>query len=166
MADSTRLKVLKALTHHLEQVTVADGYNYNLDSRVFRGRAGYGGETEVPFVGLFELRPEEVIKAGDTFSKDHWYVGVQGWVNADEDHPTDPAHQLMQDVKKRLARVIAANSPMNRNPDYMLPDENGQPLLTDFEMDGGMTFTDREDPSKAAFALRLTLTIAEDLENP
>jgi hypothetical protein len=166
MADSQRLKILKALTSHLEQVTTGTGYNYTLTNQVFRGRAGYGDETDMPWVGIFELRPEEVYMAGETFSKDDWFIGVQGWVPADEKHPTDPAHALMQDVKKRLARVIAGGSPHNRNPDYMLPDETGRPMVSRFQMDGGMTFVAKENPSNAAFALRLTVTIAEDLENP
>lgn len=160
MADSRRLRILKALTTQLETVATTAGYEYDLAGKVFRGRVSYGEETVKPWVGIFELRPEEVIRAGETVNKDEWYVGVQGEVDAHAIHPTDPAHNLMADVKKAIGQVLK-DSPTNRNPNYMFGG-----LVTDIRMDGGMTFVPKENPAVAAFALRLTLVTAEDLENP
>lgn len=160
MADSKRLRILKALTSQLETVMIANGYQFDLAGKVYRGRAGFGDETPTPWVGLFELRPEDIIRAGETVNKDEWYVGLQGAVDVDEVHPTDPAHNLMADVKKALGKIVT-QSPHQRNPNYMFGG-----LLSDLRMDGGMTFVPKEEMSTAAFAMKLTLVIAEDLENP
>lgn len=39
MSDSRQLDILKALTAHLEGMTVAGGYGFNMQGLVFRGVA-------------------------------------------------------------------------------------------------------------------------------
>lgn len=160
MADSKRLRILKAITTQLETVATTAGYQHNLLGKVFRGRADYGAETPLPWVGIFELRPEEVTRAGESFNKDRWYIGIQGAIAAAEDHPTDSVHNLMADVKKAIGGVLK-DLPHQPNPSYMFGN-----LVGDLELDGGLTFTPKENPDIAVFALRLTVTLTENLENP
>lgn len=158
--DSLKLRVLKELTARFEAVSISGGFGYNLAGRVYRGRSSYGDETEVPWVGVFELRPEEVLRAGETLQKEAWYVGVQGVVKSDPVHATDPAHDLMRDLKKVIGKIARSGSPHDRNPDHMLGG-----LLVDLQVDGGMTFVPPENQARALCALRLTITLVEDLEN-
>lgn len=156
MPDSKRLRILKAVTDQIETVTVANGYQHELAGKAYRGRVAYGEESSDTWVGVFELRPEEVIRAGESVQKDKWYIGVQGVVPSNDVHPTDPAHNLMADVKMAIGQVTYT-TPIDRNENYMFGG-----LIVDLELDGGMTFVPRENAGMAVFALRLTLTVVDD----
>jgi hypothetical protein len=160
MPDSKRLRILKAVTDQIETVTEANGYQHELTGRVYRGRVAYGEESSEMWVGVFELRPEEVLRADAAVQRDQWYLGIQGVVPADDYHPTDPAHNLMADVKLALGQVTFS-TPVSRNELYMFGG-----LVADIELDGGMTFVPRENSGMAVFALRLTLTVIDDALDP
>ncbi len=111
MPDSRQLDVLKALTTHLEGMTIDGGYDYDLDGRVFRGRAMWGDEMPLPMVSILEApRPDERPSVGgheNAFRAEDWVLLVQGWVEDDIDNPTDPAYGLKANVEKRLSDIIA-----------------------------------------------------------
>src|SRR5690606_31751898 len=89
-----------------------NGYEFDLSESVFRGRSLVGADDPVPLVTLVEsLRPEPGRAAGhlDEIRRDVWPLIVQGWVDDDTDHPTDPAYQLMAAVEKRLWEVAEQN---------------------------------------------------------
>jgi hypothetical protein len=162
VADSKRLQVLKAITSQLETITIANGYQHDLDGKVHRGRPDYGNETEKPFVSLFEVRPEEnPNRADETVQKDQWIIGVQGAVIADTDHPTDPAHNLLADIKKSLAVVIRPDYPNSRNPEHMF-----QGLIVDMSVDGGICYCPQESQETAVCVVKLNIQLTENLENP
>jgi len=162
VADSKRLQVLKLLTTQLETILVANGYQFDLLGSVFRGRGGFGDETTLPCLGIFEMRPENAVRADGTVQKDDWFIAVQGYINADDEHPTDPAHNLMADVKKCLAVIMRPDTPVNRNPNYMFGG-----LIVDMMIDGGVALPPSSDTSGiATFVLKLTINIVDELENP
>lgn len=161
MADSKRLQILKAITARIESVMVANGYQFDLEGSVFRGRGGFGDESPLPCIGIFEMRPEDAVRADETIQKDDWFIAVQGYISVDEIHPTDPAHNLMADVKKALAGVLH-DSPTNRNPNYMFGN-----LINDLQIDGGVVLPPSNDEKNtAAFVLKLTVNVTDDLVNP
>lgn len=160
--DSKRLTILKAITAQLETITITNGYQHELTGKVFRGRQGYGAETQVPYVGLFEVRPEDMPdRADETIGKDVWVIGVQGTVKAHPDHPTDPAHNLMADIKMALGGIMTRGGPGMRNPNYMFGD-----LIVDMVIDGGITFVPVESPELALSVNKLVITLSENMENP
>lgn len=133
MADSYRLAVLKRLTTHLQGITPANGYEYDLSpdapfpkGKVFRGRTIFGQDDPVPLVSILESpRSDAGQFAGENGYQrsEGWGLMIQGWAADDVDNPTDPAYGLMEAVEHRLSRIIAqdASSGMAVYPDeYML----------------------------------------------
>lgn len=160
MADSKRLTILKSLTTQLEAISTTNGYTHNLTGRVFRGRGGLGSETPKPCVGIFEMRPEEAVRADEVVQKDDWFVALQGFCEPDDVHPTDPAHNLMADVKKALGNVLRPGHPSARNTNYMLGG-----LIADMTVDGGVVFPAEDGSGMAMFLLKLTLKVVDDHES-
>lgn len=165
MADSKRLQILKALTAHLETIRVANGYQHNLNGRVYRGRAVFGSETPLPCVTLMEsLNPDRnPLDAGDGLvQRDLWVLLVQGWTDSgDEDHPIDEAHNLMADVKKCLGQIMNDGPPHKPNLSYMLGG-----IIDGFRMEPGTVRPPDENSARAYFYLRVVIDVAEKLEDP
>lgn len=159
MADSKRLQILKALTAQLQTITVANGFNTDIGNRVYRGRPDFGSETDKPFIGIFEIRPEGSPLYADTdVEKDNWSLGIQGVVEAGTEHPTDPAHNLLADIKRALSIVVRRHTPVDPNP-Y----ENFGGLITGLEIDGGVTYVAAEDQSAAVCVCKLDIGLVEEL---
>lgn len=159
MADSKRLQILKALTAQLQTITVANGFTTDIGNRVYRGRPDFGSETDKPFIGIFEIRPEGSPLYADTdVEKDNWSLGIQGVVEAGSEHPTDPAHNLLADIKRALSIVVRRHTPIDPNP-Y----ENFGGLITGLEIDGGVTYVTAEDQSAAVCVCKVDIGLVEEL---
>lgn len=119
MADSYRLSVLKALTAHLETISVAGGYNFNLTGAVFRGRGRFGdGDPETMVSILENPRPDYGSRAGDGSTRSElWPLLIQAWCPDDPANPSDPVYGLLDDIERHLAKVIA-ESPATGAPLY------------------------------------------------
>lgn len=162
MADSKRLTILKAITGQLETILVANGYQHDMNGRVFRGRADFGSETDWPFVGVFEVRPDDNMnRADDSVQKDLWTLGIQGVIESDTTHPTDPAHHLLADIRKALGQVLRPDTPVAPNPLYMFGN-----LIADMTVDGGVTFNPEELQRAAVCILKLSINLVETMEDP
>lgn len=114
-----RLQVLKALTTHLEGITKANGYDYELGTSVFRGRAKYGDDDPIPMLAMLEAPtpPHPMYGAEeDAMSSEWWTILVQGWAEDDTLNPTDPAYYLMDAVEKRLSLIIAIRDDASGRP--------------------------------------------------
>lgn len=162
MADSKRLVILKALTTQLETITVTNGYQHNMSGKVFRGRADFGNETQWPFIGVFEVRPDDNMnRADESTQKDLWTLGIQGVIHSDTTHPTDPAHNLLADIRKALGQVLKPDTPVSRNPLHMFGG-----LVVDMTVDGGVTFNPEEFQGAAVCVLKVSIDLTENMENP
>ena len=160
MPDSKRLRILKALTAHLENITPANGYNHDLTGAVFRGRDQFGSKDPIPMVSILEyLRPDqqEDRPSNQNKNRENWHLLIQGFVSDDYQNPTDPAHGLLADVKKSLAEIRDETSPV-----YRL----GNKLIADLYMDGGIVRPPDEASAKATFYLRVIIDFVEYTHDP
>lgn len=127
---SKRLEVLKALTAHIENtVSIDNGFKHNLSKKVFRGRDRFGNDyaSKRPFVSILEAKASDYglpANEEETVRLDEWILLVQGWAVDDMLNPTDPAYDLVADVERCLAMLIAK-------------DEQGQPLYPGIYRLGG-----------------------------
>lgn len=166
MADSKRLLILKAITEHLKAITPDNGYQHDLSAGVYRGRATFGAETPLPCVNILEpLNPdrEPSITSGRLVQKDEWTLLIQGWVDGDDEgeSPTDPAHLLLADVKKRLAVALIDSGPHNANPEYLFGD-----LVAGMRIEPGTVRPADENSARAYFYLRVVVDVVEHLDDP
>lgn len=163
-----QLLILRRLTAHLEGITAANGYTFDLAGRVHRGRTTYGEETAVPCLSVLEApRPDDAVRAagGDRLQRaEQWTLLLQGWVPDDKDNPTDPAYELKAAVEKRLSEVVVEDG-LGRavNPDaYMLGG-----LIVGMVIGPGVVRPPQEGVSgKAFFYLPLVIAMAADLRQP
>lgn len=173
MADPFRLRVLKALTERLKDITPSNGYNSDLSDftnsdgltseRVIRGRDRFGEGDKLPFISILEdFRPEDqqLGREGATDGKGEWRLLIQGFVQDDPIHPTDPAYHLSADVIKALVL-------MRKERYDLLGLGETMPCVTDIQFKQPVVRpADNEISSTAFFFITLKLTLAENLENP
>lgn len=118
MADSKQLRILKGLTDHLEGITPANGYDFDLTGHVYRGVTRFGADQPLPFVSILEsLRPDprpEEAGVEKLIREEKWELLVQGWVDENRDFPTDTLYQLKAAVEKRMAEIVQEASPVYR----------------------------------------------------
>ena len=103
MNDPFRLRVLKALTATLETISTANGYQHDLNGKVFRGRAVFGNSDPLPMISILEAispQSESGMAPTDGQQIENWELLIQGFVEDDEQNPTDPAYYLLADVKQ------------------------------------------------------------------
>lgn len=176
--DPFRLRLQMALAGALSSISIADGYHFDLADKVFRGRDLFGDESDpLPMISILEpplpleqLRspPLAVESSGD------YDLLIQGFVKDNPTHPTDPAHLLMADVKRRLAVEKARqipNSGGTGDPFGMGRGQivNGKPVnsVTEIRIGPGVVRPPEHGVStKAFFWLGLTLKIVEDISQP
>lgn len=166
MADSKRLHVLKQLTVFLEGITPANDYDHDLSGRVSRGLAFISMETPLPWLNIVEsLNPDRnPLEAGPGLEqRDDWVLLIQGWVETqDEDiYPTDKAHALMADVKRRLSRILDPGQPYARNNEHLLGG-----AIEGFLCEPGVVRPPDETSSTAYFYLRVVVKLVEHLDDP
>ena len=172
MADSKKLTTLKALTDYLKtEVSVANGYKHDLAGKVFRGRMFFTRDDAAPMVSLLEnLDPDRYPRlAGGDYdaptSKEDWVILVQGWVDDDKVNPTNPAYELMADVRKALAKLRRRGGPMEPEDSY--PNYYLGGLISGITMEPGIVRPPIEQVSeRALFWMRVTLKFVEDQNDP
>lgn len=109
---SKQLDVLRALTAHLEGISVAAGYTHDLAGRVVRGRAVFGESDPTPMLSILEgIRPDDGRPAGPhgLTREEDWILLLQGWAEDDRQNPLDPLYQLKASVEQRLSEITAVN---------------------------------------------------------
>lgn len=178
-ADPFRLRVQKAISATIADISITGGYKHDLDpSKVFRGRDLFGDNDPLPMVSLLEPPlPIDQLRSPvtSTGSQGEWDLLIQGWVEDDRENPTDPAHVLMADVKRRLVvekKRTIPNSAGTPNPFGM-----GQGQRVDGKFVGNCVKELIIGPgvvrppevgvsNKAYFWLAITLKIVEDIDRP
>lgn len=161
MADSFRLRILKALTAALEEIDGTDGYTYDLTGKVFRGRDTFGNSDPIPMLSILEAIEEKAqVPAPQSGGQSNgpWELLIQGFVEDDMVHPSDPAHNLMAEVKRRLIQERV------RERQYNILGMGGK--ITDLRISHGVVRPPDEVSGKAYFWLRLTLVVVENLQDP
>lgn len=175
-----KLRVLKALTASLKQITPANGYAFDLSDqevsgigtvpRVYRGRAWYGDDDPVPLVSILEgVNPaDELFEPPplDTSGAYDWPLLVQGFVNDDPQNPTDPAYVLMADVRRRLAEEKKRKAAGSSMPDPFGLGINGPNKITKLSIGSGVVRPADDVSARAYFWLSLIPQISENAEQP
>jgi hypothetical protein len=162
MADPFRLRVLKNLTTALEEIAIADGYEHDLDGKVFRGRRLFGENDALPLISILEVPiPLDQIDADSTANPNKlgpWGLMIQGFVEDDPDNPTDPAYRLLADVQKRLM--------LERINGSRIGETLGFKAVYDLTLGGASVRPADDVSSKAYFWLNFSITVVEDLSDP
>jgi hypothetical protein len=183
-ADAFRVRVQKAITASLEQNVAGPDFNYTLAGAVFRGRTLFGPSDGHTLVSILEppVTPESIRTPAEVVKTPfNWSLLIQGFVPDDPANPSDPAHMLMADVRKRFAiekkRFLtgaAVESDRTRNvfglgrfrdgvdgPEY-------KNYIDEISFIGTGIVRPPDDgiSDKAYFWLPLTLKLVEDIENP
>lgn len=170
MPESKRLAALKALTEHIKsEVSTINGYQHDLANAVFRGRFRFDDDDPLPMVAILEsLNPDRFPnRAGDedqleVEQRDKWTIEMQGWTVDDKDNPTDPAYELMADVKKALAKLFALDAHGNAVHDnYLLGG-----LIAGLEFEAGTVRPPEQPTAKAFFWMRVILEFVENVNDP
>lgn len=171
MADKPfRVRILEALTGHLQTIVrVANpsvDYAWSLApdadfpaGRVLRGRSNYGRSDPIPMLAINEdPRNLEHIAAPweSGVSKSEWSLLIQGWVEDDPDHPTDPAHFLLADTRAKLIDLRSDR----RN---ILGFGHKRPMIEDILVAQGTVQPPDDYSEKPYFWLPVTLCLVEDL---
>jgi len=165
LANPIRLEVHKRLTDALKQINPANGYAVDLEEHVYRGRIVFGSETPLPALAILEVPiPLDQPPSPSTspVATGAWELMVQGWVNDDKENPTDPAHLLMADVKRCLAKE-------RRKMDWDKPEDGILGLgrnVTGMYIGAGVVRPPEEVSAKAYFWLTITLDLVENMEDP
>lgn len=113
MQTSRQLDLLMRMTTHFEGITPANGYDFDLTGKVFRGRLVFGADDPDPVVSILEHLSADVTVevAGENriTRQETWVLLVQGWIRITDEHPTDACYNLKAAVEHRLARTIQTN---------------------------------------------------------
>lgn len=165
-----RLRVQKALTAALEQITPANGFVTDMSpftdtKRVLRGRVLFGEDDPLPMISILEepVAPDnELAPEGGTSGTQSYDLMVQGFVNDDPENPTDPAHILMADVKMRLVDLKTDENHADRVFRFG-PKAN---TVIGVSFGGGVVRPADEVSAVAYFWLRVQLELAEDHLQP
>lgn len=166
MADPFRLAVLKRLTARTEaEMTVANGYAYDIAGSVFRGRLIFGEDDPLPMISVLEepIPAEQLFSDADgQASTGQWRLMVQGFVDDDADNPTDPAYPLLADTKKVLSMLRNERNTTGG----ILGFGSKAPMVDKLEFGLGVCRPPDEISAKAYFWLSLTLDVVEDHDDP
>lgn len=156
MDDSYRLRVLKALTAHLQRIVHVEGVSdfggFDLSNSVFRGRTIYGDEAPKTMMSILEApRPDGGLTAGTNGEArvEQWQLLVQGWCPDDTVNPTDNLYQMMQVVEMQLQKIVSTNRNTGAPIDpvaYMLGE-----TITSFSFGPGVVRPPTEGVSSRAF---------------
>lgn len=169
-ADPFRLRVLKALTVSLRTITVANGYGHDLATSVFRGRTIFGDSDPLPMLSILQPpAPLDQVQSTVAIRTGPWELLIQGFVDDDDDNPTDPAELLLADVYKHLAKEAVRVAANGRSRDVLgMGGGMGKANeINTLHMGFGVVRPPDEFVSaKAYFWLPITLHVTEDLNNP
>lgn len=169
MSDSYLLAVEKALANHIETEISSDkGRPLDVTGAVFRGRASYGRGDPTPMVSLLQSPDIEVetnSAGSETLRKGSKLYLVQGWVDDDPQNPTDPAHELLAEIKRAIAMLMGDFDDSN----YALRHHSAQdqPLVESVDVGVGLVRPpDDVSPTQAYCWLPVRLGLVESIDDP
>lgn len=164
--DPFRLRVQKALSAAFGQITVANGFRSEVGpGSVYRGRTMFGDGDPIPMISMLEepVAPESDLSGeAGVGGSGNYVLMVQGFCQDDKDNPTDPAHVLLADVKRRLVEIKQDE----RRDDRVFRFGPKANTVLGVSWDGGVVRPADEVSAVAYFWLRVTLELAEDHTKP
>lgn len=187
MADPFRLRVLKALSAELKNITPTntrpDGEPFAHDltdfvdadgvtrERVCRGRDFFGPNDPLPLISILEAPepdPQDVAGRGATHSAGEWKLIVQGFVQDDRANPTDPAYILAAEVISVLAAARTRCLPGRGRAGDILGFGSRAPCVGDIRIARSAVVRPPEEgiSDTAFFYLPITLDLYEDHLDP
>lgn len=170
-----KLRVLRGATDVLKTITVENGYLHDLadaegQERVFRGRAWFGEGDPIPMLSVLEppSYPEEDVApaVGGTTGEYDWDLLVQGFVDDDPVHPTDPAYLLLADVRRRLALEARRKAPGTNMPDPLGLGLAGRNRVLELHVGPGVVRPADDVSAKAWFWLGVRLRVTDNAAEP
>ncbi len=170
MAKSIRLEILKALTKHLEGITVVNGYDHDLEGQVYRGQSFHNEKLDgKPVLSLIEPKATDFGAYADeegTFRRDTWVILLQGWAQSDVRNPTDPVYELLADVETRLSDIVAKD-PNSPNKPLWPAIYNLGGLVAGMKLSQPIVRPPEEGlSSRAFFYMPIRFTLASDITQP
>lgn len=174
MADPKQLRIMKALTAHLEGINpdnidpaTGDPYEIDLRGKVFRGRSVLTVDDAEDTISILEAPRQDLWSAVGigAIRNDEIAILLQGWPADDPEHPSDSAYVLKALCEQRLYRIIA-DLPNGRGPefpdDYLLGRE-----LSSFRFAPGVVRPPEDAASRLAmFYMPLVLGVKVNVGNP
>lgn len=179
-----RLRLMYAISDALAEITPANGYVSDLSpydpgdgsplGRVFRGRAWFGDSDPLPMVSILEgSTPADPVEDEPYETQSGEYeltLIVQGFVNDDPVHPTDPAYVLMADVRRRLAlerkRRLPSTSGRNGIDPFGLWTTTVKSRIVDIRVGPGVVRPADDLSAKAYFWLSLKIRMVDHADAP
>ena len=164
LPDPYRLRVQKAVSAALKEITPANGYLHDLSAAVFRGRNIFGEPDPLPMVSILEapIQPDQPkTPDGGATQNGEWELVIQGFAEDDKFNPTDPAHRLLADVKKRLGIEAKKYVPGKGYATFGMGGKLGKLVIGP-----GVVRPPDEISSKAYFWLTIRLGLVEDMDDP
>lgn len=158
--DSKRLQVKKKLTEILKRITVANGFQHDLANSVWRGRMAIS-ESEMPCLVIVDVIPEESSYAGSSVHRSNFEIGIKGFSKPDMLNPTDPAENLMADIKKALAPAMDDGGAGQPSADFCLGG-----LVGSVQVDTGVVFPPDNGSDAAFCVVKVSLDFVERVEDP
>lgn len=165
-----RLRVQKSLTAALEQIIPSNGFVNDMapedgEGKVLRGRTIFGDDDPLPMISILEepIAPESDLAPSDgTTAYASYDLMVQGFVKDNYKHPTDNAHYLLGDVKKRLISLKEEE----KRDDRVFRFGAKANTVTEVSFGGGVVRPADEVSAVAYFWLRVSFQLCEDHLNP
>ncbi|WP_242137020.1 hypothetical protein [Sphingomonas sp. TREG-RG-20F-R18-01] len=178
MTEPFKLRVLYALTDVLKTITPAAGYTFDMSDvdrgdgvsvpRVYRGRLWFGDDDPIPMISVVEgVAPGELVEEPpeDTPTAEYdWNLLIQGFVDDDPQHPTDPAYRLMADVRRRL--VLERRRTVGMGDKAILGFSGGANNILDLRIRPGVVRPADDVSAKAYFWCNLILRITDNAAKP
>lgn len=165
MNDPFRLRVMKALTAALDGINPTAGYQHDLTGKVFRGRSVFGNSDPLPMVSILEAidpQTETGLAPTDGVQKEKWDLLIQGFVEDDDQNPTDPAYYLLADVKQCLSSVRSMRDPATQARNILGMGNR----IAGLRFSQGVVRPADEVSDKAYFWLKLEIEAVEDHTAP
>ena len=131
MPVTKRFQAIDNIRNQLKTITTTNGYEIDLEGRVFLGKIQHGEETKVPFISLWEpfeevgpieesAAPRQSGRAGRSHVSQSRIVVkyyIQGFAgkSGDANDPTAPAYILLGAIQKCLGALETQPRPFGEN---------------------------------------------------
>lgn len=164
--QARRISLITPFREDLRPEDIPDDPIGRMVARVNRGRRYYDEADPLPLVAILEEPfsfEQDLAPSTGLVRPEPYELILQGFVRDDSEHPTDPAHVLLADVKRRL---VALKMDEERTGVRIFRIGNQDNSVVSLAFDGGVVRPADEVSAVAHFWLRVSLEVSEDYEQP